>query len=237
MILEQVISRVQQNYSKGIPSDDTRLLPRLIYNKLITTRARVLSQESKKRQEISIWNYQTIPCVEMILVTTHNCPCVPPIGCEILRSRYKIPKTISGINKDLIKLVSSIDITNKHRITIEPISIDDVPYLSGNKYTANIYRYFLYDGYLFIVGTSMLKVISIVGLFMDIIEVQKFINYCNDCKDCNTCFDYLKLDFPINEEFLDGVIALCCEELLEYFTKMREDLSNNTRDTLKEESK
>ena len=120
MIVKELIQRVQALYSKGVKSDDSRLSSRHIYNKLLSVRARLISQEAKKKQRISQWNYQTIPCIKMIEVPAHDCPCLPPIGCKILRSEHKIPSPLSGLSGDLIDWVRTID---KH-IKIDMISIN-----------------------------------------------------------------------------------------------------------------
>ena len=98
MKIGEIVQRVQSLYSKGVHSDDSRLSARHIYNKLLTVRARLISQEAKKKQKISQWNYQTISCIELIKVPAHECPCLPPIGCDMLRSKYKLPKPLSGLS-------------------------------------------------------------------------------------------------------------------------------------------
>ena len=75
MKIGEIVQRVQSLYSKGVHSDDSRLSARHIYNKLLTVRARLISQEAKKKQKISQWNYQTISCIELIKVPAHECPC------------------------------------------------------------------------------------------------------------------------------------------------------------------
>jgi len=87
MKINELIQRIQSLYSKGVQSDDTRLSNRHVYNKIKTVRSKLVSQEAKKKQKISSWNYQPIPCIELIKVDAHDCPCIPPVGCKILRSK------------------------------------------------------------------------------------------------------------------------------------------------------
>ena len=49
MKIGEIIQRIQSLYSKGVESDDTRLMSRHIYNKLLTVRARLISQDAKKK--------------------------------------------------------------------------------------------------------------------------------------------------------------------------------------------
>ena len=48
MKIGEIAQRVQSLYSRGVESDDTRLMQRHIYNKLLTTRAKLISEQAKK---------------------------------------------------------------------------------------------------------------------------------------------------------------------------------------------
>ena len=89
MLVKEIIQRIQSLYSKGVQSSDSRLTARHIFNKVLTVRTKLLSQQSAKKQKISDWNYQTISCVELIEIPPHQCPCIPPLGCELVRSKFK----------------------------------------------------------------------------------------------------------------------------------------------------
>ena len=45
MTTGEVIQRIQSLYSKGVQSDDSRLRPRHIYNKLLSTTAKLYEQQ------------------------------------------------------------------------------------------------------------------------------------------------------------------------------------------------
>ena len=130
MKIGEISQRVQSLYSKGVSSDDSRLSSRHIYNKLLTTRAKLISEQAKKKQRVSQWNYQVISCIELIKVPAHECPCLPPIGCDMLRSKYKLPKPLSGLSGSLIQTVTTIDRGKK----LNEVSMNAVKSLTGNKY-------------------------------------------------------------------------------------------------------
>ena len=233
MLIKEIIQRIQSLYSKGVHSDDSRLSSRHIYNKLLTVRARLISQEAKKKQKISQWNYQTIPCVELIKVPSHDCPCIPPVGCDIFRSKYKLPEPLSGLSGSLIQSITSID----RSIKIDEISINAINSQKGNKYTSKKINYFIQSGYLYISTPTKLKVVSMIALFEDPIEVKKFIGLCGSCEDCSECIDYQEENFPIDNDLIDTMIELSLIELIQIFSQNTEDLTNNSRDSLKEQSK
>lgn len=237
MTTGEVIQRIQSLYSKGVASDETRLMSRHIYNKLLTVRSRLISQEAKKKQEISQWNYQLLPCVELEVVPEHLCPCIPPTSCSILRSKYKLPKPLSGLSGTLINSVSTIGMIN--RVKLDEIKINAVKFLKGNKYTSRKINYFIQDGYIYVIATNSLKVISVVGLFEDPIEVSNFKNLCSqeDCKDCGKCKDYSEEIFPIDSDMIDTMIELSLTELLQIFSQGSEDKTNNSSDNTKLQAK
>lgn len=232
MLVKELIQRVQSLYSKGVQSDDARLSSRHIYNKLLSVRARVVSQEAKKKQKISQFNYQTIFCVELIKIPAHECPCIPPLGCDILRSKYPLPKPLSGLSGNLIESVTSID----RRIKIDEMAMNAVRSQKGNKYTAEKTNYFIQNKHIYIITPTKIEVVSITALFEDPLEVAKYIGYC-DCTDCKKCIDFLEETFPLDNDLVDAVIELSLNELLSIFSQAQEDATNNTRDTLKEQSK
>lgn len=231
MKIEELIYRVQSLYSKGVPSDDSRLSNRLIYNKLLTVRSRLISAENKKKQRISRWNYQTISCLELIEVAGHDCPCLPPVGCNVLRSKYKLPKPINGLNGHIIESVMTVD----RSIKLSETTPTAVKYQSGNKYTNNSLTYYIHNDYLYINTPTKIRLLTLTGLFEDPIEVEKFTNYCKeiDCKDCDKtdCIDYLSQEFPIENDMIDALIELSLQELIQIFRQGNNDMYNDSRES------
>lgn len=226
MKINEVVQRVQSLYSKGVASDDSRLSSRHIYNKLLTVRARLISQEAKKKQKVSQWNYQVISCIELIKVPAHECPCLPPIGCEILRSKFKLPKPLSGLSGSLIQSVTTIDREKK----LNEISINAAKSLSGNKYAKSSLSFFIEEGYLYVSTPTKIQFIRIVGLFEDPIEVKQFENFCEDCKECKECVDYELEEFPINNDMIDPLVEIAVQELVILFGQGAQDLTNDSND-------
>ena len=227
MKIGEIAQRVQSLYSKGVASDDTRLSQRHIYNKLLTTRAKLISEQAKKKQRVSQWNYQTISCIELIKVPAHECPCLPPIGCDILRSKYKLPKPLTGLSGSLIQTVTTIDRGQK----LNEVSINAVKSLTGNKYTSKNINYFIEQGYLYITTPSKIEFIRLIGLFEDPISAKQFENYCKEnCDDCTECIDYQEEDFPIDNDMVDALIELTVQELVILFGQSQQDETNDSSD-------
>lgn len=228
MILKNIIQRIQSGYSKGVQSSESRLTSRHIYNKFITVRAKLLREVSNKKQKISDWNYQTLNCVELIEIPAHQCPCIPPLGCEILRSKFKLPRPITGLNIHLIKSVTSITGENIY----SEVSLKEKEYKKGNKFTSNKPDYFMEDGYLFLTHIKgSPRIIKVVLLTGDPLEAKKFESYCEDCVDCTDCESPLDMEFPLDEDMIEVVITISAVELIAEFNgRGKEDRTTDSQD-------
>lgn len=230
----KVIDRVQSLYSKGVKSDDSRLSSRHIYSVIKSVRSQLFTEKINKNQSISPWNYDTIPCVEMISIQPNLCPCETPPGCKILRSKYKIPAMLHSYSGPIIKSINSLDLSGK-RYSL--VAIQEVKNQAGNKYTSNIGNAFFYGDYLFLSAGKESKVLSITALFDDMFEVYNFLQSCEtDCNNCN-CESFLDKDFRSDQDTLNRIIRISSEELIGLFNQNLEDKTNNTSDNLIEQSK
>jgi hypothetical protein len=246
MLIKEMIQRVQSLYSKGVQSDDTRLPSRQIYSKLLTGRSRLITQKINKRQQISQWVYQTLDCVEMIKALPYECPCLPAVGCQVLRTKLPLPIPLTGLQDGhMIQSVTSVEGSIKFSET----NWDKKRYSAGAKYTSTKPDFYIRDNYLFITSKGAPKVISITGLFEDPLEVQAYPSICGatPCKDltenkvpeeqgyypedhCPECMSPLDMDLPIAKDMVQTLIELASNELISIFNQGTEDISNNSRE-------
>lgn len=233
MLTGEIIQRVQSLYSKGVQSDDSRLTSRHIYNKILTIRAKLLEQKVNKRQPISKWNYQKLFCVELIKTAPHECPCLPPVGCQILRSKHKIPKLINTLYGNKVEYVSSLE----GSVFYSEVSWTEKKYKSSNKYTGSKPDFFIKDDYLYITHKTGPKIITMSALFENPLEVDHFSSYCDDCKNCLDCNSPLDSEFPLDNTQIDTLVEMSVKELVVLFNQNFEDKSNNSSDNLDQQSK
>lgn len=227
MKLEETIQRVQSLYSKGVQSQDSRLRPRQIYSALITKRATLLNQKINKRQPVSQWVYQTLPCVEMIPAAPNECPNVPMDGCMLLRSKHKLPAPITGLQGHAIQSITSMD----GSLDIGKTTFATHKYNSGNKFTSKKARAFIHNGYLFLTVLKKLRVVTVVGLFHDFVEASRFPSACSDeCIDC--CESPLEMEFLLDSDDTDTCIQMTNNELINIFIQMKEDKNNDSSDNV-----
>lgn len=238
MIIRELIQRVQSLYSMGVQSDDSRLSARHIYNKLKTLRLKYIVYQANKKEKISQWNFQTLPCVEMIPVPIHDCPCIPPLGCGVLRTKYPIPEPMTNRSRHLIQSVTSLE----GSLILSEIGWNEIKYKTANKFTACKPDYFIRNGYLYILSlthqTRQLRVITITALFEDSLVAEEFPNYCREVEnERDHCISPLDRKFVVDPEFIDPIILEASKELVDWFNQQREDITNDSKDSLIEESK
>lgn len=225
MLVGEAIQRIQSLYSRGVQSQDSRLMPKHIWNKLLTTRSSLLIQKNNKNQPISQFTYQTIPCIELVKAAPYECPCIPPAGCFLLRSKFPIPQPLTTLKGDLIQSVSSLD----GNLIIDDVAFATNKYTPGNKYTAKKAQRFLYNDFLFVTILRELKVVQMTLVANNPEEVWNYPSFCEaDCVDC--CLSPLDRPFPLDNDTTDTAIQMTANELISIFTQMREDKSNNSSD-------
>lgn len=223
MIIGDLISRVMALYSSGIPSDDVRLSNQLIFNKMLTVRSKLISQTLSKKQRISDWDYSHIPCVELIEVPIHLCPCLPARNCTILRSKYKLPSPLTGLSNDVIRSVTTVDLEHK----IDYITLNAYKSQGGNKYSSRKMNYFILDEFLYISTPKPIRAVSINGLFENPLDVIKFSGLC-DCATCEDCLDYNEIEFPLGLDQVDTMVEMVAQELVLLYKQIPSDTLNNS---------
>ena len=227
MKIKEILQRIHSAYSKGVQSDETRLTNRLIYNKLLTTRALLLSREVNKKRKLSSWNYITLPCVEIIEVPSNEyCPCIPEVGCKVYRSRYKLPRPITSLTSHMIRGVVNLDRTLKYA----EMSVNQSMYSKGGKYTKNTSKFFINNEHIYIISKYPPMTVTIDLLPEDIVEAYNFKNYCSTDTG-NNCNDrILDREFPIDGYLLEPLIQLTIDEIVSGFSRSLQDTTNNSQD-------
>jgi hypothetical protein len=230
MTIKEIIQRIQALYSKGVKSDDSRLNSRHIYSKLKTIRGRLLYERVNKRQFIASINYQVLPCVELVVAPITECPCIPPLGCCIYKTKYPLPKPLSGMNGHIIRSVTSLD----GNIVYSELTWQDKKYKQYDKYTSTKPDYFITGEYLYVTAKNDTEVIRIEILLEDPIDGYNYPMYCPTVDDCVSIFDK---EFHLDNSMVDAVVELSVQELISIFNQAQEDSSNNSKDNPEQTTK
>jgi len=225
MKIAEITERIQSLYSRGVSSDESRLSDRHVYNKALTVRMQLLSQQLKKKQKLSDWNYTIMPCVELIKVPNHECSCLGDLGCDVYRTKFKIPRVMTDSSRHYIEYVMSVDSGMK----IEEVTRQGVLYLKGNKYTGTKPKYLFENGYLYFPLKKNPGIVKIKLLAEDPLEAHNYPSLC-ECTDCDDCLPIYDHSFDIDGDLIEPLIDICVQEIIVIFGQKKEDRASNSRD-------
>jgi len=221
MLISEAINRVQSAYSKGMPSDDSRLSNRHIYSKLRSTRITIISQTVNKKQMISQWCYQPV-VVKMTSVSKLDCPELVSETCKVLKSTKPIPAIFTSINRHLIQSVTSLDGSKNYGETNwETIRHNQ----KGRKYANSLSEFYIKNGYLYVTEKQVQTMILLTACFNDPIAAKAYSDSCG--KDSKVCSSYLDYDFAVDGKMEDVIIAITNDDLVEDFRRSSDDRKNN----------
>jgi hypothetical protein len=185
-----------------------------------------------KRNKISQWNYQVLPCIELIKAPIHECPCIPT-NCTIWRSKYELPSPITGHSHELQSVTDT-----SGTVIFDGITWKAKKRKHANKYTATKPDYYIRNNYIYITLANKIEVVAIEGLFNDPLQVLEYPSFCDEkpdiCGDVpaevTDCTSFPEKDLPIDNKSLDAIIEMCVPELIQLFMQGKEDNFNNSRD-------
>ena len=100
MTIQEGISIIRSLINKT--SDDNTYTDELLYELLSKARAEILDKEYNKFEFKSNFDRHSI-CVPMCVSTSHDCECVP-VGCTVLRSRFRIPRSLTQRVRDSMEV-------------------------------------------------------------------------------------------------------------------------------------
>lgn len=203
-------------------SDDNHWSRRLVYYHLIKFRAAILSSRMENRkQTVSLFNRQTIPCIPLEKVDVHDCPCVPVSGCYFLRSVYPIP---DPLGTSLV--VSAID----GSINYTFVEWERFKYRTQSRIQANRNRaYFTvkeFQGqyYIYVYNDKHRDYITVTAVFEDPLVVQNF----PDCEGrIDPCFSPLDQTFVLDQELIPVMYDMALKGLFPAKEQAPVDTVNN----------
>jgi hypothetical protein len=201
-------------------SDDTIYSDEFLYSLLRDSRNTLLERENKKFTKDSEFHKQTI-CMPLIIDTYNDCECLPfEVKCKVLKSKYKLPKVLTGRNKELMRVLTFDSFTQ-----IPFVLSTDLKNLKYSKTKGKGTKYGITNSHLIIFNTLQLKGILIEGIFEDPLELAK-ISFCDESGNETQCYDLNTTDFPIKGSLSYPMYQLSLD-MLKIPLQIREDDTNN----------
>lgn len=169
-----------------------------LYQLLNGARARLLELNANKINHNSEWDWETFP-IFLKKDKSHLVNCVQ-VGCDILRSEYKLPRALLVNNKSLIDV---------YTFSWKPVVLgSEIDYLNA-KYDdvkSKQINASIINDYLIIWNALDLKAVLVKGIWEDITQWSS-IPECNEDGDiiAPNCYNPLTKDFPISETMKDAI--------------------------------
>ena len=156
-------------------------------------RAMLIRRDYARNGKITRHLEQDLGCLELEIANPSKC-CNLPVTCSVSRSILKIPKTVRFNFKEAITYVGDVTGLN----TIPLIDSHMIKYLPYDKHTANRYKAYMIEDYLYVYNANGLQFINVRGIFEDPMDLTHF-----DCVD-GQCYDG-KSPFPMPADMIQAI--------------------------------
>jgi hypothetical protein len=172
-------------------SDDSDMTDEYLYALLRDAKAILQKRKADSFHKLSEWDYQEY-CIALCKDKAHNCDCID-VGCDVLKSKYPIPRPLIGRNREVIS------IKTLGGQTLSFASEEDVIQNKTDDFKKDKPAYWIDgDNKLVIWNTLAWKAIRVRGIFNDPTEWSD-IKFCNeDGEEQGPCYDITDSEFPID---------------------------------------
>jgi len=214
-------------------SDDSSFSDEFLYKKLIDSYNDIMTKELGKNRYPNFRLWQRV-CMPLCISTINPCPnCVPStMFCEILRSKYPIPDTMSTSMIDFLK-VYSLDMMTEYNSSTPTVAV-------YNKYkrTNSTKPYFMIlDSYLYLFNFDINgklhtnPTITLYGIFTDILALAQLPTCDVNGNEQTTCVDVYGLTLPIETRLFDVVYKVALQNL-NIPLSIPQDITNDAKSTI-----
>lgn len=214
--IRQAISQINSDLKATM---DTRIAPRAIWTKYVTTLASLLKQVNETKR---VWKssdvWQKIPCLKMQRIKAIDCPELAPlVGEYIAKSVDKIPATYTSAAGDMIRETNSTYPYGKQYKLVTP---KEYRAIRQREFQSGQFGYaFIIDDYLFLPDEEIEKV-TITGAFPNPREVA-LLNGEDPCKP------FLDYQFYCPEYLIKPVHDMVLQDLAGVEQKVIKDEDEN----------
>lgn len=206
-----LISRVKS--ANKFIADDDLISDRYIYYMLKAKAAVLLRREINARKLLASDNvYQPYECLELVLAPGSECD----LGCDVRRSKHKLPKIDEGLYSYFIQGVYNLSNSEE----IFPTTIRDFINNSRIRIKTPKKYYTIRNGYLYILDPDI-EAINMYAYFTESIEDL----------DGSACMSMYDKTFHFPDYLLDPLVEMCNQSLINYHKMPVEPEDNNRDDT------
>jgi len=217
MIISEITSNLRTRIKEF--TDDSLYEDSFLFSEFLNQRSTFLSQRLKKHYFISDINYSTF-CMDTEKTLSHMCGC-KTIGCEVFKTKFKLPDYLSGRNKSTISLytldygrIDLIDERDAKIIDLHPIKADRVQASLVNNYV--------------ILWNVEYPAILIKMIAADPLEVMER----QSCQTNTPCVDVYLNDINTDRDLIDLCFGKIIEDL-KLSLSISSDMNNDSNPEIK----
>lgn len=219
--LNKLVSDIRNIATSGANTIDFRITDSQIRYWIQQTRAMLISQQLKKRNDISDSWLQSLNCIKLQEVDKSEC-CEITTDCYILRTILQIPETIDNIADNLI-----VRVEKPNGDIISKTNPFKTKYTKYSKFTKEKSRWYLKNGYIYISNEIFIDTINIWGLFEDPTELSNF----TSC-DGSTCYN-TNSNYPVGANMASDITNIILKTKVLPYMQMPQDNTNDANNDLK----
>lgn len=161
-------------------------------------------------------------CLDLIPSKFFDCSCImPEHNCLILRTQVQIPEYLNSKDKPMLE-VRLLDGT-----VVNHISFTTLKKAAFSRTAANKLGWFVFNNFLYIVGSLTLEKVMLTGIFEDPMSVAKF----QDCETGEVCYND-NMDYPIDSSLINALHELVIQRLLPTLNLPQDDENNARNSTI-----
>lgn len=215
MTVKQLIKDIANIASSGSNPIEFKIEDSQILFWCNEVRSMLISQAIQKKQDISdVW-VQRIKCLELQPVDKSDC-CGIVTRCYILKSTQRLPNTIETNGDNSILRVETI--MGK---VIPKTNYLEAKYTSYGKYTKEEARWFVRDGYLYVINEDELKYVNVDLLAENPADLAEF----NDCSGV-VCFSQ-DSTYPCSLKMANDITNIVLKTKVYPFLQLPADNTND----------
>lgn len=182
-------------------------------------RSKLISQAIDKKSDISDAWLQLISCLELEQVDKSEC-CEVTTNCFILKTKKQLPSALESKGEDMINRVE----TPNGKLISKTNPLEE-KYIKYNKYVKEKARWFLKNGYIYIVNEDLIDYINVWGIWEDPLELKNFV-----ACDGNECFNWND-SYPVTMKMATDITDIVLKTKVFPYLQLPADNTNDANNT------
>lgn len=214
-IIDEIISRAGN--ATGRVAQESKISEVGVLKMLLDTRSQLVREKWYKGRQFSIFDYQTISCIELVPASLSENPMVPQGKFLVRKTVHPLPKPMFG-RFDVVTTVQGNE-------TLDPIAWENVSNFEGGRFDFSMLKGYTeqnVDGkiWVYVINATQTGAIAVKMLAEDPMDIIRF-PVCGS-KAPNKCLEIREQEFPLDRDLLN-----ICKDIV--ISKLMDPRARETR--------